>query len=97
VPARGCARKRPGGSGPQEKEETGRAGVRRGDLRESDALAHDADIVLLLWREDAQVREVQPSECAEINVRVAKHRNGPTGRATLAFRWACARFENLAV
>jgi replicative DNA helicase len=45
------------------------------DLRESGALEQDADLVVLMWREDDQ-----PSI---LHVEVGKSRNGRLGRLTL--------------
>jgi replicative DNA helicase len=82
-------------------------------LRESDAVAHDADVVLLLSKSDvddqplayASNRAVSTlrdesarrEECCEVLVDVAKHRNGPTGIVKLVFRKACMRFENYCI
>ena len=53
------------------------------DLRESGSLEQDADMVMLLHREDAYDREARPGEADFI---VAKHRNGPTKTITVAFQ-----------
>ncbi len=62
------------------------------DLRESGAIEQDADIVVLLFREDYYDASKSPGE-AEINI--AKQRNGPVGSFKLAFIKEYARFENL--
>jgi replicative DNA helicase len=62
------------------------------DLRESGALEQDADVVLLIYREDQYDPEVD-SRVAEINI--AKQRNGPTGLVKLAFIRDRTRFESL--
>ena len=49
------------------------------DLRESGSIEQDADIVILLHREDAYEKE--SPRAGEADVIVAKHRNGPTGHA----------------
>jgi replicative DNA helicase len=69
---------------------------RLSDLRESGAIEQDADVVLLLHREDYYHQgeaDFQPDNIAEVIV--AKQRNGPTGVVKLAFLPAFTRFENL--
>ena len=46
------------------------------DLRESGSIEQDADMVILLHREDAYERE--SPRAGEADLIVAKHRNGPT-------------------
>jgi len=70
---------------------------RMSDLRESGSIEQDADVVMLLHREDYYRRgepDFEPDNTAEIII--AKQRNGPTGVVKLAFREKCTRFENLA-
>ena len=70
---------------------------RMSDLRESGSIEQDADVVMLLHREDYYHRsdpEYEPTNTAEVII--AKQRNGPTGTIPLAFREKCTRFENLA-
>ncbi|MBR0462417.1 MAG: replicative DNA helicase [Erysipelotrichaceae bacterium] len=56
------------------------------DLRESGALEQDADVVLFIYREEYYNREEENSSQREdVEIIVAKHRNGPTGKFTLAF------------
>jgi replicative DNA helicase len=62
------------------------------DLRESGALEQDADVVLLIYREDAYNRAAENAGVAEIIV--AKQRNGPTDTIKLAFIRERTRFEN---
>jgi replicative DNA helicase len=62
------------------------------DLRESGALEQDADIVVFLWkRERGQVQIPVPI----LDVRVAKHRHGPTGDFQLYFEYEYTRFREL--
>ncbi len=65
------------------------------DLRESGALEQDADLVMMIYREDFYNRDenVEPTNIAEIII--AKQRNGPTGTVKLAFSGGQTRFENL--
>ncbi len=53
------------------------------DLRESGAIEQDADMVLLLYRDDYYDETSSEAGLAEINI--AKHRNGPTGTIKLKF------------
>jgi replicative DNA helicase len=65
------------------------------DLRESGSLEQDADMVVLLHREDMYEREsTRPGEADLI---VAKHRNGPTRDVTVAFQGHYSRFVDMAV
>ncbi|MCM8783581.1 MAG: replicative DNA helicase [Candidatus Omnitrophica bacterium] len=64
------------------------------DLRESGAIEQDADVVVLLLREEYYNPTEENRGLAEINI--AKQRNGPTGTIRLAFVKEYARFENLA-
>ncbi|OGD86092.1 replicative DNA helicase [Candidatus Curtissbacteria bacterium RBG_13_35_7] len=49
------------------------------DLRESGAIEQDADVVMFLWRADAENIE-------EVKLDIQKHRNGPTGEMDLMFK-----------
>jgi replicative DNA helicase len=66
------------------------------DLRESGSLEQDADVVMFLYREEAYDPEISPDRRGMAEVIVAKHRNGPTGSANLAFLSQYARFDNMA-
>ena len=54
------------------------------DLRESGSIEQDADMVILLHREDAYEKE--SPRAGEADFIVAKHRNGPTATVTVAFQ-----------
>jgi replicative DNA helicase len=57
---------------------------RMSDLRDSGAIEQDADIIMLLHREDYyRARDAQKDGLAELDI--AKNRRGPTGWAKLAF------------
>ena len=64
------------------------------DLRESGSLEQDADVVILLHREDAYEKE--SPRAGEADFIVAKHRNGPTGTVTVAFQGHYSRFVDMA-
>ncbi|HSA52464.1 MAG TPA: replicative DNA helicase [Yinghuangia sp.] len=63
------------------------------DLRESGSIEQDADIVILLHREDAYEKE--SPRAGEADLIVAKHRNGPTATITLAFQGHYSRFLDM--
>jgi replicative DNA helicase len=64
------------------------------DLRESGSIEQDADVVILLHREDAYERE--SPRAGEADFIVAKHRNGPTTTVTVAFQGHYSRFVDMA-
>ena len=64
------------------------------DLRESGSLEQDADMVMLLHREDAYERE--SPRAGEADIIVAKHRNGPTDTIVVAFQGHYSRFVDMA-
>ncbi|MEN3183868.1 MAG: replicative DNA helicase [Atribacterota bacterium] len=64
------------------------------DLRESGAIEQDADLVILIYREDYYNPNTPKKNIAEVIV--AKQRNGPVGTIELLFQKDFARFENLA-
>ncbi len=63
------------------------------DLRESGSLEQDADVVILLHREDAYDRD--SPRAGEADFIVAKHRNGPTATVTTAFQGHYSRFVDM--
>ncbi len=63
------------------------------DLRESGAIEQDADLVLLLLREEYYTPTEENRGVAEVII--AKQRNGPVGTIKLAFVAEYARFENI--
>lgn len=66
----------------------------KADLRESGSLENDADVVILLHREDAYDKE--SPRAGEIDFIVDKHRQGPTGTVTLAFQGHYSRIVDMA-
>jgi replicative DNA helicase len=63
------------------------------DLRESGAIEQDADVVILLHREDAYERE--SPRAGEADLIVAKHRNGPTDTIVVSSQLHYSRFVNM--
>jgi replicative DNA helicase len=64
------------------------------DLRESGSLEQDADLVILIHRDDAYDRD--SPRAGEADLIVAKHRNGPTATVTVAFQGHYSRFVDMA-
>lgn len=64
------------------------------DLRESGAIEQDADIVVMIYRDEFYNPETPEKGIAEILI--AKQRNGPTGTVRLAFQGEHTLFANLA-
>lgn len=62
---------------------------RLSDLRDSGAIEQDADIVALLHRDGDATGNMQ-----RIELIVAKHRSGPTGKVDLRFNRSFTRFES---
>ncbi len=68
------------------------------DLRESGSIEQDADLVMMVYRPEFYGEKNFPdhSEAEGIaEIRILKHRNGPTGDRKLVFLKEFARFENL--
>ena len=66
------------------------------DLRESGALEQDADVVVMIYRDDVYNRDPNSPDAGTAELIVAKQRNGPTGVVKLAFLREQTRFANLA-
>jgi replicative DNA helicase len=64
------------------------------DLRESGSLEQDADVVMFIHRAEMYEHDTLRPNVAQI--KIAKHRNGPTGTIELVFRSNLAKFENAA-
>jgi replicative DNA helicase len=64
------------------------------DLRESGGLEQDADVILLIYREDQYDQNTTRKGIADIII--AKQRNGPTGDVQLTFLGQYTKFENYA-
>jgi replicative DNA helicase len=63
------------------------------DLRESGALEQDADLILLIYREEVYEKDTPRKGIADIII--AKQRNGPVGEFRLTFLGEFTKFENL--
>jgi replicative DNA helicase len=66
------------------------------DLRESGALEQDADLVVLIYRDDVYNKDPNNPDAGTAELILAKQRNGPTGVVKLAFLREQTRFANLA-
>lgn len=63
------------------------------DLRESGSIEQDADVVMMLYREDREKPDTPNKNIVEVIV--AKHRNGPLGKASLYFEEQSTTFKSL--
>src|SRR3989339_1952590 len=63
------------------------------DLRESGAIEQDADVVLMMYREDYYEEDSEKPGVTDIYIR--KHRNGSTGRVELMFKKEQMRFYDI--
>ena len=61
------------------------------DLRKSGFIEQDADVIILLHREDYYDSAKRPGE---VDLNIVKQKNGPTGTITLTFHQKFLRFEN---
>lgn len=64
------------------------------DLRESGSIEQDADLIMMIYRDDYYNPDTPDRGIAEIII--TKHRNGPTGTVKLLFEPQFTRFRNLA-
>jgi replicative DNA helicase len=64
------------------------------DLRESGALEQDADLILLIYREEVYEQNTLRKGIADIII--AKQRNGPIGEVQMTFLGTYTKFENYA-
>ena len=63
-------------------------------LKQSGSIEQDADLVMMLYREDYYDPDTTERGIAEVII--GKHRNGPTVTVKLLFEPAFTRFRNLA-
>jgi replicative DNA helicase len=64
------------------------------DLRESGQIEQDADLVMMIYRDEYYHDDSERP--GEADVIVAKHRNGPVGAVSLAFMTRYPKFADLA-
>ena len=64
------------------------------DLRESGSIEQDADLVMMIYRDDYYNPNTSDGGIAELIL--AKHRNGPTGTVKLLFDSQFTQFKNMA-
>jgi replicative DNA helicase len=76
-----------------EKDDVGRPKLSH--LRESGAIEQDADVVMMLYRPKTELPPA--SDALQINLDLAKQRNGPTGEISLLFHRNFQRFDLMAV
>ncbi len=74
---------------------------RMSDLRESGSIEQDADVIMMLHREeyyhnDHEWKEANPDKVGVAEVILTKQRNGPTGTVDLMFDGSTTQFRNLA-
>jgi len=69
---------------------------RLSDLRESGSIEQDADLVMFLWREKDRGTDDGEADGEMVKLKLAKHRNGPTGDAMLWFKKRQTRFVSAA-
>jgi len=84
--------------GPESRGTEREGGAAKGrpqlsDLRESGSLEQDADVVILLYRED--MYKEKSERTGEADFIVAKHRNGPTATIPVAFQGHYSRFVDM--
>ncbi len=63
------------------------------DLRESGSIEQDADVVMMMYREDYYHEDCDRQGITDVFIR--KHRNGPTGRVELLFKKEQMRFYDI--
>jgi replicative DNA helicase len=65
-----------------------------GDLSDSSQIEKEADVIMMLYRDEVYNPDTDEKGIAEINIE--KNRHGPTGEIRVAWVADCMRFENLA-
>ena len=65
------------------------------DLRESGAIEQDADLVMLLYRDEVYNRKIDNPHRGKAEIEIAKHRNGACGVVLLQFNPPTTSFKSL--
>lgn len=71
------------------------------DLRESGSIEQDADIIMFLYRDayyqmkEEKHHSPETSSLEEVDIIVAKHRNGETGKFSLIFNQSLGKFSSI--
>ncbi len=65
------------------------------DLRESGSIEQDADIIMMLYRDEYYEKESSEYK-GQAEILIGKHRNGPTGMVRLAFKASTGTFLDMA-
>ncbi len=68
---------------------------RLSDLRESGSIEQDADVVIFIHPKNRENQHLPPEEQNQVDIIVAKHRNGPLGTVTLYFNKEKVNFQNI--
>lgn len=79
----------------EKRNKKGDAKPMLSDLRESGSLEQDADIVMFIHRKN-EINNETPNLREDVELILAKHRNGPTGIVNLAFEKANNAFYSIA-
>ncbi len=86
----------------RRSEERGEEGPQLSDLRESGAIEQDSDVVIFLHRPGyyrarraGKEGSIDPERDRTTEVRIAKQRNGPTGKIELAFLREYVKFGDI--
>lgn len=65
------------------------------DLRESGAIEQDADIIMFIYRPHKETDNVSDEEKSKVEIHIAKHRNGSTGKVPLRWKGSFVSFEDV--
>lgn len=68
---------------------------RLSDLRDSGSIEQDSDVVMFIYREDHDANDPNTATQNKTQILIAKHRNGPIGKAELYFDSERASFRSI--